>query len=139
MAALLSLTARAVMAGALETFQSPTGNIHCLISDGPQPTPIASCEVRQYAGPVPPRPADCELDWVAGASIDAKGHVRLFSCQGDTNVDHGNKTLAYGSAITHGGVTCSASPAGVVCKAKSGRGFLVSRAAIKKLPGADAD
>lgn len=133
LAALLVGPGPLVAAEALRTFQSPTGNIHCLISTGPQDTPIAVCEVREFTGHAPPRPADCELDWVPGASVDAKGQVRLFSCQGDTNVDPKNKPLPYGQTITHGGFTCSAAPTGVTCTTKSGRGFLVSRAVIKKL------
>lgn len=133
LAACLSTLPTDATAESLETFQSPTGNIHCLISTGPQETPIAFCEVKKFNGKPPPAPADCELDWVPGASVDATGKVRLFSCQGDTNIDPEHKTLAYGDEITHGGFTCRSATTGVTCTTKGGRGFLVSREVIKKL------
>ena len=132
-AAFLTVPLRPGGAAELQTFQSPTGNIHCLIATEPAEAAVASCEVQAFTGSIPPRPKDCDLDWVPGASVDGKGKVHLFSCQGDTLVDPHHKILAYDTAITHGGFRCSASRTGITCKAKSGHGFLVSRAVIKKL------
>jgi hypothetical protein len=123
------LGAHAALAqGDYTSFQSPSGNMHCAVS-----TTYASCEVREYSGKIPPRPIDCDLDWVPGASVNVKGQVSLFGCRGDTNVDPANPKLAYGRSIKRGVFTCTSAASGVSCKVKSGRGFLVSRAVVKRL------
>ncbi|MBL8701490.1 MAG: hypothetical protein JNK67_24135 [Alphaproteobacteria bacterium] len=118
---------------AVVAFRSPSGNVHCVIDATPGQTATAACELRDYSGPAPVKPADCELDWVAGASLDAKGAVALFACQGDTIQDPRSRSLEYGAAITLGGITCSSATTGITCKLGSGRGFLVSRALIRRL------
>ena len=113
------------------TFQSPTGNVHCLLYTEPGETHFATCELREFSGKIPKRPADCDLDWVPGASVDARGRVSVFSCQGDTNQSPDNKKLSYGKSVKSGVFTCTSAVTGVTCKVKSGRGFLVSRSVIK--------
>ena len=115
------------------TFQSPSGNAHCMIITEPGSTRSAACEIREFTGKPPARPADCDLDWVPGASVDSRGRVSLFGCQGDTMQNPNNQKLAYGKSIKSGEFTCTSAVTGITCKVKSGRGFLVSRAIIKKI------
>ena len=126
----LAVGPRIATAGAQEeyaVFQSPSGNTHCFVS-----SEFASCEVRVFNGKVPPRPVDCDLDWVPGASVNTKGRVSAFSCQGDTNVSPGSLKLAYGKSVKRGPFTCASSASGITCTLKSGRGFLASRMVIRK-------
>lgn len=117
----------------ITAFQSPSGNVHCMIDTGAEPAAIASCELRTYTGEAPAKPADCELDWVPGASLDTRGRVGVFACQGDTLQSPDSEKLAYGSSITRGAITCRSATTGITCTLGSGRGFQVSRAAIRKL------
>lgn len=118
---------------AVVAFRSPSGNIHCVIDASQPAAATVGCELRDYTGPAPAKPRDCELDWVPGASLDAKGRVAVFACQGDTLQSPDARVLAYGSTIARGGITCSSAATGMTCTVASGRGFLVSRAAIRRL------
>ena len=115
------------------TFQSPSGNAHCSFSLADDGSGYARCELREFTGKVPPRPKDCDLDWVPQAAVDQRGRVTVFGCQGDTSVNPGSPKLAYGKSMKSGPFTCTSAVTGITCKVKSGRGFLVSKAAIKKL------
>ncbi len=128
-----SWNASAPAAETYVSFQSPSGNAHCTISTEPGEVSFASCELREFTGKIPKRPADCDLDWVPGASVDAKGRVSVFGCQGDTDVNPSNPKLAYGKSMKSGPYTCTSATSGITCKVKSGRGFLVSKGAIKAL------
>ena len=114
-------------------FQSPTGNAHCMIYTDPDGDNFVQCELIEFTGKAPARPGDCDLDWVPGASVDNRGRVFLFGCQGDTIRDPSSRKLAYGKSIKGGAFTCTSAQTGITCKVKSGRGFLVSRAVIKKI------
>ena len=120
-------------AGSLIFFQSPSGNAHCAIDTEDGSTHFASCELASFTGKPPARPSDCDLDWVPGASVSSSGRVSVFGCQGDTMRSPDNPKLAYGKSIKRGEFTCTSAQIGITCKVKSGRGFLVSRAVIKKL------
>jgi hypothetical protein len=118
---------------AIVAFQSPSGNAHCMIDTRPGPDRVVVCELREFTGKAPPKPGDCELDWVPGATLDGQGRVALFACQGDTIQTPDSPKLAYGKSLTHGEITCASAVTGITCNVKSGRGFLVSRAVIKRL------
>ena len=120
-------------ADSIVTFQSQAGNAHCMILTEPGSRHSAACELREFTGKPPARPADCDLDWVPGASVDGRGRVSLFGCQGDTMQNPSNQKLAYGKSIKSGEFTCTSAATGITCKLKSGRGFLVSRSIIKKI------
>lgn len=120
-------------AGAIVAFQSPSGNVHCMIDASAGPNPIVACELREFTGKAPPKPRNCELDWVPGATLDGTGRVTLFACQGDTIQTPDSPKLAYGKSLTRGAITCVSATTGITCTVKSGRGFLVSRAAVKRL------
>lgn len=134
-AAIVAVTAtgHALAADGPVAFQSPSGNVHCVIDTPSATEQVAACELRAFTGPAPPKPADCELDWVPGASLDGKGRVALFACQGDTIQDPRAPKLDYGKSIRSGAITCSSATAGITCRHDSGGGFLVSRALIRRL------
>ena len=60
-------------------FTTPSGNIDCRGAGS-----SISCEVQKAHWPrVPPRPKDCDLDWVGTQLNLSKGRVTLGSCRGD--------------------------------------------------------
>ena len=107
--------------------------MHCVIETTSATEQVAACELLAFTGTAPRKPADCDLDWVAGASVDVRGNVALFACQGDTIQDPEAPKLDYGKSIRRGAITCSSATTGITCRTQAGRGFLVSRAVIRKL------
>jgi len=107
-----------------EFFSSPTGNIGCAMSDDG-----VRCDVRQASWTPPPKPANCELDWGQGVSVETgeAGYV----CAGDTTLG-GTSTLQYGESSKVGDYVCESSEAGMKCENTStGHGFDVSRGAVE--------
>jgi hypothetical protein len=51
-----------------------------------------------------------------------------FVCAGDTSMDAQAPILAYGHAVTRGGLSCSSATSGMTCRStRTGHGFFVSR------------
>jgi hypothetical protein len=115
-------------AGDSEQFRTPSNNIHCLYYQN-----SLRCMVLDYVGKEPPKPADCDLDWGAGATLEARGRAGLFVCAGDTIQDNGAPIVAYGSTWKRGGFVCKSTTAGLTCRNRSSVGFFLSRRAIKRV------
>lgn len=117
-------------------FRSPSGNINCAYfpADGDSfDVAIVSCEVLRFTGKAPKPPVDCDLDWVASATVRAdRSRASLWSCQGDTIAGGpGTPTLAYGASVTRGPFRCSSSTAGIRCEnTASRRGFSLSSKSV---------
>ena len=121
---LLSLgTGAAALAQAARHFQSPTGNIHCMIATGDWTG--ARCDpgdaVVTYA-----RPADCDLDWGQAFEVGARGPGYPV-CAGDTVASPDSPVLPYGGAVALGGITCRSERTGMTCTNRAGHGFSVAR------------
>ncbi len=119
-------------------FRSPSGNVNCAYfpADGDIfMSATLTCEVLRYTGTVPRRPADCDLDWVASASMTATSKAAsLWSCQGDT-IAGGPDTpvLAYGKSVTRGPFKCTSSTSGIRCERTRSRiGFSVGSKAVTR-------
>ena len=123
-AALLALGTGAG-ADTLTAFHTPSGNIHCLGLVGGGGA-VVDCEIVETDAALPPRPADCDLDW---------GHRFLMTevtpgervCAGDTVRDPHGAVLPYGSSLSLGAVTCLSTREGLECFNPSGHGFFLSR------------
>lgn len=101
-------------------FLSPSGNIGCYLS-----TDSARCDIAKKSWTPPPAPADCELDWGSGISVNKTGEA-TFTCAGDTVLGAKEK-LAYGSALRAGGFLCSSDSRAMRCEnTESGHGFTLS-------------
>lgn len=114
--------------GEFSSFDTPSGNIACGVSERG-----AECEVRDYTWKLPPRPADCvDADWIGGLSVGKDGQpASVGSCQTDTVFGSG-KVLAYGHALRVGGVQCASYRTGVECVVVGSRhGFFVSKATYR--------
>jgi hypothetical protein len=108
--------------GSFTQFQSPSGNIGCVI--GRQGG--ARCDIRNRNWRPPPKPASCMLDWGFGLTVDRRGRG-TFVCAGDTVLGQGRK-LAYGKAIRRGRFRCVSRQSGMRCvNRRNGHGFALSR------------
>jgi hypothetical protein len=107
----------------LEAFQSPTGNIGCMLVGG-----IARCDIVHRTWVLPPRPASCPqiVDFGQGLEVGAGGTGR-FVCAGDTARDPTSAKLAYGTGAQVGDFVCVSRSTGMTCTNRvSGHGFTLS-------------
>ncbi len=107
---------------ALAQFQSPSGNIGCIIAGG-----VARCDIKQRNWSPPPRPSSCpkQVDFGQGLEVPSSGAGR-FVCAGDTALDPTAAKLAYGTSTGTGQITCTSAASGMTCKNSGGGGFLIS-------------
>jgi hypothetical protein len=118
----LVLVAGADRASAFTGFQSPSGNIGCVIDKQAG----VRCDIRNRDWRPPAKPASCQLDWGHGLVVGRRGRGR-FVCAGDTTLGQGRR-LAYGDAIRRGRFRCLSSRLGMRCtNRRNGHGFLLSR------------
>jgi hypothetical protein len=107
----------------LEAFQSPSGNIGCMIVGG-----SARCDIVRRSWSPPARPAGCPalVDYGQGLEVGTSGAARLV-CAGDTARDPSAAKLAYGSASVVGEFECVSRTTGMTCTQRSsGHGFMLS-------------
>ncbi|MGO9925095.1 MAG: DUF6636 domain-containing protein [Mycobacterium sp.] len=104
-------------------FQSPSGNISCLLGGGG-----VACDVSDYTYQVPPGPPCAQhIAWGNRFSLQ-QGRPAEMECHGDTLRLPGEQTLNYGQTISAGTITCDSEPSGMTCTDSStGHYFRVSR------------
>jgi Family of unknown function (DUF6636) len=109
-------------AQAFVMFESPSGNIGCIIGklDG------VRCDIRAKSWTPPPKPSWCDVDWGGGVQVGRRKRAS-FVCAGDT-VLGGDRTLAYGTSIRRGRFECFSRRTGMRCvNHRSHHGFRLSR------------
>ncbi|MEA2435425.1 MAG: hypothetical protein QOG54_2882 [Actinomycetota bacterium] len=99
-------------------FQTPSGNIGCLLAGG-----HLRCDILSGLNPEPNRP--CELDWT-GLSIGREARARPV-CAGDTVFDRNSPVLNYGEKWRRGGIVCVSRQSGLRCHNNFDHGFFLSR------------
>jgi len=106
----------------LEAFQSPSGNIACLMSAKSVRCDIAD---KQWSAP---RPAGCpkQLDYGQGLTLDATGAATVV-CAGDTVLNPEAPVLEYGSISQVGSIRCDSEESGIDCENGAGGEFSLSR------------
>lgn len=126
LAALAISLAAAAQASALSFFQSPSGNIGCVIGKLE-----VRCDIREHDWTAPPKPAWCELDWGSGVVVGHHGRAEIV-CAGDTALGEGEH-LAYGDAIARGRFRCTSRRRGMRCvNRRNDHGFLLSRESVRR-------
>jgi hypothetical protein len=108
----------------VEAFQSPTGNIGCMVVGGS----TARCDIVRRSWAPPPRPSSCPqiVDFGQGLEVGHAGAAR-FVCAGDTARDPSASKLPYGTASHVGAFVCVSRATGMTCTNRSnGHGFLIS-------------
>ena len=121
----LTLTASTAAAQATKSvaFKTPSGNIGCIYTSGPD---ALRCDIRSGLKPKPPQPQDCQQDYGDSVSMSRTGRPRLV-CHGDTALNPHARSVGYGSTITAGPFKCTSKTAGLTCRNASGHGWFLSR------------
>jgi hypothetical protein len=111
----------------LYQFQSPSGNITCVMSALQGTAPRASCGSVDRTWVIPPRPMTCtgafgdQIDLVLGSSP-------ALVCHSDTTRGSGLPTLQYGETRSVASLTCQSEPASITCTdSGTGHFFRISR------------
>jgi hypothetical protein len=105
-----------------QNFQSPSGNIYCVLDSGG-----VGCDISDYTYLVPPGPPCAQhLGWGSRFSL-TPGKPAVMECHGDTLRVPGEPTLDYGQSISAGTITCDSEPTGMTCTDSSGHYFRVSK------------
>jgi hypothetical protein len=99
-------------------FQTPSGNIGCLLAGN-----HLRCDILSGLNPEPRR--RCELDWV-GLSIGVRTRAAPV-CAGDTVFDQDAPVLDYGSRWRRAGIVCVSRMSGLRCHNNYDHGFFLSR------------
>lgn len=114
---------------ALRSFQSPSGNIGCVMTSGDIGVQ-ARCDIAQHTWRASAKPRSCPLDWGNGVFVAASGRGR-YVCAGDTTLHSGGR-LAYGHSIRLGRLSCTSLQSGVRCTNRSTRhGFSLARTTLR--------
>ncbi len=129
-----ALAAPAVASADVIHFTTPSGNIDCVADFQ---TATVDCLVERASWPrVPPRPADCDLDWIGTEATLSRGRVTLGACRGDIGpacIPAGQvecPALPYGRSLTlPTRIRCTSRRTGLTCRARGGAGpgFRLSR------------
>jgi hypothetical protein len=123
--ALAAATSQA-QAASFKQFQSPSGNIGCVITKS-----AVRCDIREHTWPTPPKPPTCDVDYGGGVQVGRSG-AGSYVCAGDTALDPSADVLAYGDRISKGKIRCASKTKGMRCvNLESKHGFFLSRAAVR--------
>jgi hypothetical protein len=131
---------------ALRHFESPTGNIQCLIEDGASTSGEVTCILaRNDWRHLPAEPSDCPTDWFpTDMRLEESGKVDIGGCRGDIGPacinanDYGGPctTLEYGDAIETRQFRCASAETGITCRLRVGSrsGFQIAHEGYQILP-----
>jgi hypothetical protein len=119
--AIAMFVATPVAAQSLIGFQTPSGNIHCLLAEG-----YLRCDLRSNIASVPRRPSDCDLEWGDAFNMTSRSRASRL-CHGDTAMNPENPVLGYGRTWRQGGFVCRSATSGLTCSNQSGHGWQLSR------------
>lgn len=115
----------------LSNFQTPSHNVKCSLAREEDGRAWVRCDVYQHTWGIPPKPADCDLDWGSVATLANDGKPgKMGACVSDAA--GGDTVLAYGHALRLADLECRSSTAGLECLALArNHGFFVSRASYR--------
>jgi len=115
-------------------FRTPSRNILCIGGRYGGPELSLRCLLREASWPSPPpRPADCEYDWIDSVIGIDNGAVFLGACVSDfpwgcVGPAPCDAVVPWGGSIEFGDrIRCTAQPTGLECSDRSGAGFVVAR------------
>ncbi len=111
-----------------DAFQTPSGNIACILSDEG-----ARCDIAKRDWNAP-RPAGCpgQMDYGQGLTVEDGDGPGTVVCAGDTTLDPSAPVLDYGESTSVGDFTCTSEEDGVTCRDDGdNRGFFISKQAYE--------
>lgn len=117
------LGAGPAMAQEYYAFQSPTGNIGCIIVTEEETS--VRCDLADFAASFTDD-GECELDFGHAFAVGQYGRAGAI-CAGDTVLDDGAEVLEYGEEIYINGITCWSERSGLSCANDNGHGFSLSK------------
>ncbi|MGL4319480.1 MAG: DUF6636 domain-containing protein [Paracoccaceae bacterium] len=130
--ALLIVLAAPAAAQDYAEFQTPSGNIHCVMYGQDEGgSPGVRCDMIDLVPTYTLPPPDCDLDYGSSFYIDTDADTGVLYCHGDTIILPTMDKLAYGEQLSVGGNTCVSERSGVTCTNPDGHGFTLSRARQK--------
>ncbi len=111
------------------SFQSPSGNIFCLILADPESTWVR-CDISDFTYAAPTQECGPDVGFHAGSvSIEAMAPASIGGCFGDTVADPSYPVLAYGQRAVGGDISCTSTESGMTCQnLASGYGFRLAKA-----------
>ncbi|TAD80331.1 MAG: hypothetical protein EA001_00595 [Oscillatoriales cyanobacterium] len=114
------------IAAPADRFQTPSGNIHCLVFSAENGQNRLRCDVLENQAQIPPQPADCPLDW---GNVFTMGDRQpgKFGCAADTVFDPSHPVLRYGQTWSFGGFRCDATTSRLRCRNRTGDFWELSR------------
>ena len=122
----LALIAPGAPAAKFKFFQSPSGNIGCVISGGG-----VRCDIQDHSWPTPPKPASCDVDY--GNGVQVGKHKRgSYVCAGDSVFSPDVRVLGYGEKISKKRFRCASKQKGMRCvNRRNGHGFFLSEQNVR--------
>lgn len=106
-------------------FQSPSGNIRCVVAD--TIGEFVRCDLGVDEQTYTNAPATCEGDWGTSFGLLASGPGFVNCVTGDINGPVEQPVLAYGDELQLSRITCRSEPTGITCTNADGGGFFVRR------------
>lgn len=117
--------ASAAADGTQQYFQSPTGNIVCLLDYADEG--YVRCDILQLNRSFTQTPDDCTEDWGDSFTVTETSRRGEVLCHGDTVAMPDAQVLEYGQTLTDYGIACTSSKSGMSCETDSGHGFAIAR------------
>lgn len=116
-------------ASGFSSFQSPSGNIFCLILADPGSAWVR-CDISDFTYAAPTQDCGPDVGFHAGsASIEGLAAASIGGCFGDTVADPSYPVLAYGQRAVGGDISCTSTESGMTCQnLASGYGFRLAKA-----------
>ncbi|SFS01509.1 hypothetical protein SAMN05444714_0423 [Yoonia litorea] len=107
-------------------FQSPSGNIRCVIADGDGA--FVRCDLGVDEQTYTARPAACDGQWGTSFGLTMTGDGFLNCVTVPIDPDATPIVLPYGTGLEAAGITCQSEVTGITCTNNEGGGFAVRRA-----------
>lgn len=120
------LTLASGAAAAERHFQSPSGNIRCVLSE--EGVLAARCDLGVDRQTYTDRPASCDGEWGASFGLGRTGPGFLICVSGPIDGPENPVVLPYGTSAVFADVSCRSETTGMTCRNMNGGGFSVRRA-----------
>jgi hypothetical protein len=117
----LSILSLPAIAQESTEFQTPSGNIHCVILQA-----NIRCDIIKITAKIPPKPKNCEFDWGRVFILGIRGNG-YRTCYSDTVINPQNPILQYGATLRYQGITCTSRRTGLTCVNRDQKGWELSR------------
>jgi hypothetical protein len=110
---------------AFKGFESPSGNIGCVMTEQG-----ARCDIKDHSWPLPKAPKSCEFDYGGSLFVGARGRGS-YGCVSDSAFGAG-PILGYGESVRKARYRCTSEEVGIRCRnLRNGHGFLLSRERVR--------